>query len=110
MDAKTLLGANIIDLLGLQNLPEQQKVDLLTRMTEVIQDRITDRIVESLSADERAAFDQLMDRGASEKEVNTFLQAKVPEFGGIAAEEILRFKSQMVTDVATVRKIATAAA
>ena len=105
-EAQKILETNIIDLLGLQNLAEQQKAELLARMTEVVQDRISDRVVESFSADQRSAFDALIDRGAPEAEMNAFFQKNVPEYGQIAAEEILRFKSQMVGDVATVRKIA----
>lgn len=108
MDAKTLLEANIIEILGLQNLPEARKTELLTRMTEVIQDRISERILDGLSADDRVAFDQLLERGAGEDDINAFLKTKIPEFQDIAAEEIVRFKSQMVNDVATVRKIALA--
>ncbi len=103
----SLIEANILDLLGLQQLPEARKTELLTRMTEVIQDRISDRILEVLSADDRTAFDRLLERGASPDELDSFLKAKVPEFSQIVAEEVLRFKAQMVDDVAVVRKIAS---
>lgn len=108
MDAKALLEANIIEILGLQHLPEARKTELLTRMTEVIQDRISERILDGLSADDQAAFDQLLERGSSEDDINAFLKTKIPEFQDIAAEEIVRFKSQMVNDISTVRKIALA--
>jgi hypothetical protein len=106
MKAMVNLEENILDLLGLTHLPESRKTELLTRMTEVVQDRISDRVFEMLSADERAAFDRLLERGASDEEVGAFLVAKIPEYHTIAAEEALRFKRQMVNDVATVRKIA----
>lgn len=108
MDAHQLLEMNILDALGLQHFSEPRKTELLTRMTEVIQDRISDRVLEILSADDQNAFDQMLDRGATEEQVTSFLRTKVPEFNQIAAEEILRFKQQMVEDVATVRKIAAA--
>lgn len=108
MDAKALLSTNIIDLLGLQALPEPRKTELITRMSEVVQDRITDRVLESLSADARAEFDQFLDRQATERDIAAFLQKNVPEYTTIATEEILLFKKQMVDDVDLVRKIATA--
>ncbi|MFH1171466.1 MAG: hypothetical protein V1778_02925 [bacterium] len=108
MNATTLLEENVLDILGLQQLPEPRKTELLTRMTEVIQDRINDRVLEELSGDDRAVLDRLLERGATEEELDAFLKVKIPGFQDIAAEEILRFKSQMVNDVATVRKIAFA--
>lgn len=106
MDTKDLLETNMLDVLGLMKLPEPRKTELLTRMTEVIQDRISDRVLESLSAEDRSAFDQLLEHGAGEEDVNTFLNVKVPEYHQIAAEEIIRFKQQMLSDVATVKRIA----
>ncbi len=106
MDVQTLLQTHILKLLDLQNLSEQQKTELLTHMGEVVQDRITDRIVESLSAEERAEFDALLDRNAAEQEVEAFLRAKIPDMESIVAEEVLLFKAQMVDDVATIRKVA----
>lgn len=104
-----MLATNIIDLLGLQSLPEGRKVDLVNRMAEVVQDRISERVHEALSAEDRAKLDAMIDGGSSEDEVNAFLQKAVPDFNVIAGEEVLRFKQQMASDVATVRKIALAA-
>lgn len=109
MEPSTLLGANIIDVLGLQALPDAQKTALVSRMAEVVQDRIGERVHESLSADDRATLDAMIDRGAEEDEVNNFLQKSVVDFNAIAGEEIMRFKQQVTEDVATVRKIALAA-
>lgn len=109
MDPKTMLATNIIDLLGLQSLPEGRKADLVNRMAEVVQDRISERVHEALSAEDRTQLDAMIDGRASEDEVNAFLQKAVPDFNAIAGEEVLRFKQQMASDVATVRKIALAA-
>lgn len=108
MDATTLLQTDIIDILGLQHLPAPQKASLLNNMGQVIQERITDRVLEAMSADQRQAFEQLLNTNASAQDIDAFIRASVPDFEQIAAEEVVNFKSAMAQDVATVRKIATA--
>ncbi|MBU0707940.1 hypothetical protein KKG41_06230 [Patescibacteria group bacterium] len=105
MDAKKLLESNIIDLLGIKNIPEDRQKKLLDRMSEVVQHRISDRVLEKLSETDKKAFDELLATDPKEEAVNTWLQNKVPEFQTIAAEEVLRFKKQMVEDANTVRNI-----
>lgn len=105
--AQNLLEGNILEMLGLQSLPEKRKTELLTRMTEVVQDRISDRMAESLSADARKEFDQLIADSATGEQLDAFIAKHVPEFPQIVAEEVMRFKKQMVDDLATVQKIVT---
>ncbi len=100
--ATTVDGAGILAALGLQNLPEPRKVELLTRMTEVLQDRIADRIAAALSAEDRAAYDRLRDGGASDHTLQGFLTHAVPELSQMIAEEVSVLQEQLVADVGVV--------
>ena len=110
MDIQTLIEGNIVDLLGLQNLQEKEKTELLTQLGEVVQERMTDRILESLSEEDRAKFDDLLEKNASEADINAFLQSTVKNLDQMVTEEMLVLKAQMVDDATTLRKIAAAQA
>ncbi len=105
MDALHLLKGNIIDLLGLQHLPADRQQVLLEQMSQVLQDRLTDRLIESLSADQRDAFDQLLNANPPADTVDAFFKQHLPEYIDIAMDEVAKFKKELVNEVATVRQI-----
>lgn len=103
MDNQALFKANIIDLLGLQNLPDEQKARLLERMTQVVQDRITDRVVAKMTSQQRQELDALLVREAAPDEVDALMKRVVPEFDEIATDELLKFKREMKENTDAVR-------
>ncbi len=109
MATNPMLQANIIDLLGLQQLSEDRKQQLLAQMVQVVQDRITDRLIEAMSADQRQKFDQLLNTNPEPKQLDDFFHANIPDYEQIAADEVAKFKEEMSNEVATVRQIAMTA-
>ena len=105
MDTKTLLTTNIIDLLGLKDLAESEKQQLMNRMLNVVNGRVADRVVGSLTMDQRAEFDAIIDSGGSPEDVDAFMRRAVPDYEKIAAEEALRFKQEMLEDVEAVKQV-----
>lgn len=92
---KEILTKSIIDLLGLSNLPDDRKQKLVDEMSEVVQMRITRRIDQMLPEDVKMKFNQLLNSKADEATINAFLVTNVPNFDGIATEEIVKFKEEM---------------
>lgn len=109
MDASSIIQTNIFDLLGLQQLPEARKNELLGQMAQVVQDRITDRLIEAMSGDQRAAFEALLDTNPDPNQVDDFLKQAVPGYQQIAEEEAQNFKQEITNEAAVVRQIAQAA-
>lgn len=58
---------NIIEELGLEILPDEQKLRLLDKMASLVETRLMIRVGEKLSETERAEFSNLMTEGDSEK-------------------------------------------
>lgn len=106
MNVQQLLNDNIFDLMGLQRLPEPKKAELLAKMSQVVQDRITDRMVESMSEDQRREFDRMAGENADAGAIDAYLRQAVPGMEQIVTEELARFKKEMVDESATVRQIA----
>lgn len=97
MDLK-ILEKDIIDLLGLKKLPAEQQTKLTARMAEVILDRITLRILDELSEEDKAGLDLLLQKKAKPQEIDAFLAKKVKNLDEIRTAEILRFKQDIVQD------------
>ena len=108
MDAVSMIQTNIFDLLGLQQLSNERKEELLGQMAQVVQDRITDRLIEAMSAEQRTAFERMLDTNPDPAAVDGFLKEAVPGFEQIAQEEAMKFKQEITNEAAVVRQIAQA--
>lgn len=100
-----VLKANIFDLIGLKNISQEKKQDLLEKMMDVVSSRISLRIANEFSADVKKDFDKLLDNNPSEEEVGKFLEEKVPNFADILAEEVSIFKQGLMRDIDKARKL-----
>ena len=91
---KKILQKNIISELNLEMLDDEKKVALLDKMSEVIQKRMTLKVLEKLSDSEQDEFEKIMDKEPDK--VSDFLQTKIPEFTNMLQEEIIKLKSEMI--------------
>ena len=90
-----LLRKNIIVELGLQELPEDRKLHLLSRMSDLIQKRVLLQVIKSLAVQDKEQFDKLLGAG-NEQEIYRFLIAKVPNIEEITDEEVIKFKEEVI--------------
>ena len=100
----SFLQENIIKLLGLENLPEDQKQKLLNQMSGVVQSRITRRLDAVLSDEQKNQFNKLTESGANDEQIGDFLKKSVPDFDDIATKEIIKFKEEMAQEAQTVKE------
>jgi len=90
-----ILRKNIIVELGLQDLPEERKLNLLSKMSELIQKRVLLRTIRSLSVADKQEFDKLLGK-ENEQEIYQFLINKVPNIDEITDEEVIKFKEEII--------------
>ena len=93
-----VLKKNILVELGLQDLAEDRKLELLSQMSNLIQKRVLLRVIKSLSVEDKEKFDQLLGK-ENESEIYRFLIAKVPNIEEITDEEVIKFKEEVVERV-----------
>ncbi|MBT3355831.1 hypothetical protein HN784_01120 [bacterium] len=100
MSLKESIKAAQIDLikeLGINDLPQEQREETLTQMSEVIQQRIVLRIVEELPADKKEGFADVVNNSAEEPEaIDTFLTENLPNVEELVLEEIGKYKAEML--------------
>lgn len=98
---------NILEELGLDTLPQETQVKLLTRMTESILKRVTIKVLEKLSEPERDEFYGLQESGDTEK-ITEFLKSKIPNYDNMVLKEIKAFTKDMKEKVADLRETVSA--
>lgn len=93
-----VLRKNILVELGLQDLSESRKLELLGKMGELIQKRVLLRAIKSLALVDKQEFDKLLGN-EDEAAVYRFLILKVPNIEEITEEEVVAFKEEVIERV-----------
>lgn len=88
-----LLNENIIALLGLEALPDEEKVAMIEKMTDLVQKRVILRVMDLLAEEDAA---KMAEMEKNPEEVIAFIAEKVPNFDQIMQEEIVRLKQEMI--------------
>jgi succinate dehydrogenase flavin-adding protein (antitoxin of CptAB toxin-antitoxin module) len=85
---------NIIGILGIESLPDERKIAILEKATDLVQKRLMLRILDSLSEEQQEAFGKLLD-SEDQEGVNRFLAENVPAFSDWIQEEVYRLKEEL---------------
>jgi succinate dehydrogenase flavin-adding protein (antitoxin of CptAB toxin-antitoxin module) len=88
------LKGNIIEELGLESLPEEQKIELLASISELIGLRLMSRVAERLADKEAEEFAQLLEGDDVDKAFSWLHTRKIP-FEEMALEEVARMKEEL---------------
>ena len=91
---KNILQQNIISELGLTALDDDKKIALIDKMSEVVQKRLTLKVVEQLSEDDKKEFTKILD--SSPEKVAEFLQKTFPDFLELVQQEVVQLKQELV--------------
>lgn len=92
----TQIEANILQELGIAQLPLERQEEVLTAMTEAVLKRITLRLVEALSEEKRSELEAL---GEEKEKISQFLAANIPNHEELVKEEVANFKKDMQATV-----------
>lgn len=96
MDFQQLANIDLIKELELDRLPEERRDEILSQMSEIIQQRMLLRIFETLTPEDKDTLGSMLDAKADQEQVIHFLQAKIPTLDQIALDEIGKYKKEMI--------------
>lgn len=85
---------SIINILGIQSLPDERKVEIVEQATDLVQKRLLVRVMTALDEAKRVEFESVMEAGDQAK-MSEFVSANVPEFSSWMAEEVNRIKEEL---------------
>lgn len=91
-----IFNKDILELLGGENLPEEDKQKLYDKMLETTRFRVIATIHDSLSDEDREKWRQLFDT-ADQAQIDQFLRERNIDIAKLMAEEALKYKFEMVT-------------
>jgi hypothetical protein len=88
-----ILNINLSKELGLDEMPEQTRDDLIKQMNETLDSRVSIALMSRLSDTDKQELNKLLD---ADKDVTSFLKERLPDFDVIVAEIVANFKSEML--------------
>lgn len=89
--------------LGLANLPDEKKEELMTQMIDTVLNRIFQRVLPSLSKEDTQALEDMGLREDGDSAIGSYLVSKVPNLDAIAQEEVEKFRTELKTSVSTIQ-------
>ena len=86
---------NIIALLGLEDLPIENRVQLVDELTQILEVRVLGSAYDTLSEEQAQHLDSLLNDNNPEL-VTTFIQENVPNLSEIFAIQVENLKAELV--------------
>ncbi len=85
---------DLISLLGIQDLPAEQKIRIVDQSARLIEDRLFLRLMKSLPDADQEKLNQILEKG-DEVEIGEFISEKAPDYMKWVDEEILSLKQEL---------------
>ncbi len=87
---------NLISQLGLDDLPQEKKIELMMKWGDIVQKDIIMRVLKELPENNKVELDRLLAaKGENFKEIYKFLEGKMPNLDDIVKEEIEKFREEI---------------
>lgn len=96
MDQQNQIQKTLLDDLGLSDLPQDKKDELLIKMTEVILKRMFVETMGKLSADDQEAYGEMLDKQSSPEGIEKFLREKISDYDQVLEKIVADFKKEML--------------
>lgn len=85
---------NVIKLLGMESLPDDRKLSILTKITELVEKRLIARMLKELSEAKQSEFAKILEKNQPESTQN-FISANFPDFQNWLVEEVNKIKQDL---------------
>lgn len=85
---------NLINILGIQSLPDEKKLKLIDDVTDLVQRRLLLRVLNSLPDKKRKEFEDLLDT-ENQDAINIFFEQNAPDLPNWLIEEIGKIKQEL---------------
>ncbi|MFZ2299870.1 MAG: DUF5663 domain-containing protein [Candidatus Moraniibacteriota bacterium] len=94
------LKQELIATFHLEGIPEDKQEALLSKMGEALLKRIFLETMEKIGDAGVAEYEGLLDRGAKQEEIETFLESKIPGYNVFVRGVVTKFKEEMAEGAA----------
>jgi hypothetical protein len=94
-----LAHVNIIEMLGIQSLPLDQRQEIVMSAVELVETRSLNRILEMMDQTSREGFERLLHDTDDIIPITTFLQTHGIDYIKITEEEVEKVKQELLEEV-----------
>jgi hypothetical protein len=95
-ELKQILDKDLLDLMGVANMPDDKKAELYAKMAATIQDRVLLRVDDALDEEGKKQFGEIIDTGDQAK-TNEFLVGKGLNVPQLLVQEAMLYKLEMMS-------------
>jgi hypothetical protein len=95
IDPKRLIEQDLFDAVGMSNMSDDQKVNIMTSLSEAVNNRVLIMVHDLLPEADRQAWTDVVNTG-TEKQMNEFLNARNISLDKITVEAALGLKAQFI--------------
>ena len=89
------LMQELTEAFGLEELPVEKREELLSKMGESLLKRIFLETMEKIGDDGVAEYEALLDKKASQEEIEAFFESKIPSYDVFVQNIVVDFKDEM---------------
>lgn len=89
----------IIDEFGLSDLPKEKQEELLSKMTEVVLERIFLETMDKLTPAQQEEYGGMVERQVSPGEMEAWLKQKISGYDGMVKKIVEDFKLEMKSEI-----------
>jgi len=91
------LTADLFKELGVDNLTDEERMHFLEGLGNVLQSRLTFRLMQELSGPAKEKFDELLAKNPNDDiAIAQFLNGALPNFQQIMEEEVAQYKKELI--------------
>ena len=92
---KNKIEKDLFSEMGLEDLSEDKKTELVQKWGEIIQKDVVIRLVQEMSEEDKKELDEMLAQNKEWEEIYEFLEKKFENLDDIVKEEVQKFQNEL---------------
>ncbi|TSA45945.1 hypothetical protein D4R51_01010 [bacterium] len=101
MAQETILQQTIVDELGLGDLPEERKAQILVDLLELVLKRLYMETMDKLTKEEQQELMNMLEEKADQEKIESFLRSKITDYDEFVKKVVSELKDELKEDIAS---------
>lgn len=98
-EKNTILQQTIVDELGLGDLPEERKAQILVDLLELVLKRLYMETMDKLTKEDQQELMNMLEKKADQEKVETFLRSKITNYDEFVKKVVSELKDELKEDI-----------
>lgn len=100
-EKNTILQQTIVDELGLGDLPEERKAQILVDLLELVLKRLYMETMDKLTKEEQQELMNMLEEKADQEKIESFLRSKITDYDEFVKKVVSELKDELKEDIAS---------